>query len=86
MSDVVLTVPVEAGEEALVFGRFLSGFLREAERWAHLNNEPYLIVRSDPPLDGRELKVLTFQESSAASAFAAGWAKIRGAATALAAR
>jgi hypothetical protein len=87
MSDVVLTLPVKAGEEALMFGRFLNGFLEtvspDAEQWASANGEPYLMVRSDPPFDGEELKVLTFQESTVATAFAAGWAKIRGAATAL---
>ena len=62
MTDVVLTLPVKIGEEALLFGRFL-------------NDAPYMMVRSDP-LDGQELKVLTFQETSVASAFSSGWAKL----------
>ena len=34
-----------------------------------------MMVRSDP-LERRELKVLTFQETSVASAFSTGWAKL----------
>ena len=82
MSDIVLTLPVMAGEEALLFGRFLNRFMEtrssEAELMAAWSDAPYMMVRSDP-LDGRELKVLTFQETSVASAFSAGWAKLRGA-------
>ncbi len=90
MSDVVLTLPVKAGEEALMFGRFLTGFLEtlsnDPQRCVETASAPYLMVRSDPPFDGQELKVLTFQESGAASAFAAGWARLCGAATALTGR
>jgi hypothetical protein len=80
MTDVVLTLPVKAGEEALMFGRFLNRFMEsrsfEAERMAANSDAPYMMVRSDP-LDGQELKVLTFQEKSVASAFSAGWAMLR---------
>jgi hypothetical protein len=80
MTDVVLTLPVKAGEEALMFGRFLTRFMEsrsfEAERMAANSDAPYMMVRSDP-LDGQELKVLTFQETSVASAFSAGWAMLR---------
>jgi hypothetical protein len=76
MTDVVLTLPVKAGEEALLFGRFLNRFMEsrsfEAEQMAAESDAPYMMVRSDP-LDGQELKVLTFQEKSVASAFSAGW-------------
>ena len=80
MSDVVLTLPVQAGEEALLFGRFLNRFMEtrssEAELMAASSDAPYMMVRSDP-LEGQELKVLTFQETSVASAFSTGWAKLR---------
>ena len=79
MSDVVLTLPIKQGEEALLFGRFLNGFMEsrssEAEKMAAFSDAPYMMVRSDP-LDGEELKVLTFQEKSVASAFSRGWAKL----------
>ena len=80
MTDVVLTLPVKVGEEALLFGRFLNRFMEsrscEAEQMAADSDAPYMMVRSDP-LDGQELKVLTFQETSVASAFSTGWAKLR---------
>ena len=79
MTDVVLTLPVKAGEEALLFGRFLNRFMEsrsfEAEQMAADSDAPYMMMRSDP-LDGQELKVLTFQEKSVASAFSSGWAKL----------
>ncbi len=80
MSDVVLTLPIQAGEDSLLFGRFLNRFMEtrsnEAELMAAFSDAPYMMVRSDP-LDGQELKVLTFQETSVASAFSAGWAMLR---------
>ena len=80
MTDIVLTLPVKVGEEAMLFGRFLNRFMEsrsgEAERMAAFCDAPYMMVRSDP-LDGEELKVLTFQEPSVASAFSAGWIKLR---------
>ena len=79
MTDIVVTLPVKIGEEALLFGRFLNRFMEsrsdEAERMASFSDAPYMMVRSDP-LDGQELKVLTFQEKSVASAFSTGWAKL----------
>ena len=84
MSDVVLTLPVKSGEETLLFGKFLSRFMEtrstEAERMAAFSDAPYMMVRSDP-MDGEDLKVLTFQEKSVASAFSMGWTMlVRGAA------
>ncbi len=79
MTDVVVTLPIKVGEEAALFGRFLNRFMEsrsgDAERMAAFSNAPYMMVRSDP-LDGQELKVLTFQEISVASAFSTGWAKL----------
>ena len=79
MTDVVVTLPVKTGEESIMFGRFLNRFMEsrssEAERMAADSDAPYMMVRSDP-LDGQELKVLTFQEKSVASAFSAGWARL----------
>ena len=79
MSDVVLNLPVKAGEEAMLFGRFLNRFMEsrseEAEKMAAFSDAPYMMVRSDP-MDGEDLKVLTFQETSVASAFSAGWTKL----------
>ena len=53
-----------------MFGRFLSGFLEslsgDVERLDDAVGAPVLMVRSDPPFDGQELKVLTFQESGVA--------------------
>jgi len=41
------------------------------------SDAPYLMVRSDPMAD-LEMKVLIFQERSAATAFSEGWARARG--------
>lgn len=75
MGDVVLKLPVREGEEALAFGAFLNRFIASYEKsamdWAD-NDAPYLMVHSDPQAD-IDLKVLTFQESSAAQAFRSGW-------------
>lgn len=80
MTDVVLTLPIETGEEAQLFGTFLNRFMEsrssEAERMAESSDAPYLMLRSDPGLE-RDTKVLIFQESSVAAAFSAGWAKVR---------
>jgi hypothetical protein len=80
MTDIVLTLPIEAGEEAQLFGSFLNRFMEsrssEAERMALSSDAPYLMVRSDPG-DGWDTKVVTFQQRSVASAFSAGWAKAR---------
>ena len=76
MSDVVIELPVRIGEEAQLFGAYLSQFMErllgDAEQWAD-GDAPYLMVCSNPVRD-MELKVLTFQQHSAAQAFSAGWA------------
>jgi hypothetical protein len=80
MTDVVVQLPVAVGEEAQLFGAYLSRFMEqrtvEAERLAATADAPYLMVRSDPAIDA-ELKVLTFQQRSAARDFSMGWAKAR---------
>jgi hypothetical protein len=80
MSDVVIQLPVQPGEEALLFGAYLAEFMEscsdEAERCAADSDAPYLMVRSDPMPD-MEVKVLTFQQRSAAQAFCSGWAMAR---------
>lgn len=82
MTDVVVKLPVQEGEEARLFGNFLSSFIQsccsEAERWASANDAPYLIVHSEPQPDV-EMKVLTFQQRGAARAFSREWAKFRSA-------
>lgn len=80
MSDFVLTLPIKIGEEAQRFGRYLTRFMEsrsfEADRLASLSDAPFLMIRSDPG-DGEEIKTLTFQERSLASAFSTGWAVAR---------
>ena len=80
MTDVVVEFPVQAGEEARLFGAYLSNFMQlcsgDADRWADQGDAPYLMVRSDP-LQGLEVKVLTFQLRSAAQAFTRGWAEAK---------
>ena len=80
MSDVVIELPVQTGEEAQLFGVYLAEFMEScldnADRWAADNDAPYLMVRSDPLVDV-EVKVLTFQQPSAAQAFCSGWDRVR---------
>jgi len=80
MADVVLKLPIRGGEEAQLFGNFLNRFMEsrsfEAERMAETSDAPYLMVRSDPGL-AEDVKVVIFQERSAASAFSSGCAKAR---------
>ncbi len=80
MSDVVVQLPVQAGEEAQLFGAYLAEFMEslstEAEEFAEESDAPYLMIRSDP-LQDVEFKVLTFQKRSAAQAFCSGWAQAR---------
>lgn len=80
MTDIVLQLPIEMGEESQAFGSYLSRFVEsraaEAERFSATADAPYLMVRSDPAPD-RELKVLIFQDRSAAHAFSTGWAETR---------
>ena len=77
MSDVVIQFPVRPGEESQLFGVFLAEFMEscfdDAEQCAADSDAPYLMVRSDP-LKDVEVKVLTFQQTTAAQAFSQGWA------------
>jgi hypothetical protein len=79
VSDVVIELPVQHGEEAQLFGAYLAEFmeslLREIDRWND-SDAPFVMVRSDP-LQDVEVKVLTFQHQSAALAFSSGWARAR---------
>jgi hypothetical protein len=76
MGDVIVKLPVHDGEEAQLFGSFLSTFIEGcsplAELWAAQSDAPYLMVRSDPQSDV-EMKVLIFQEPDAALDFSRGW-------------
>ncbi len=77
MSDVVIQFPVRPGEESQLFGVYLAEFMEgcanDAEQCAADSDAPYLMVRTDPMQDV-EVKVLTFQQTSAAQAFSQGWA------------
>lgn len=77
MGDVVLRLPVGAGEDQL-FGRFLNRFMEdrtvEVERVSAMIDAPYLMVRSEP---GEDARTVIFQEPNAASAFMSGWALSR---------
>ncbi len=81
MTDVVIKLPVREGAEAELFGDYLNRFIERcidlADRQAAQNDAPYLMVRSDPLTD-LEMKVITFQETSAARAFSDGWARAKG--------
>ena len=80
MADVVVRLPIRDAAEDAAFGSYLSGFLStladDAQRLADSLEAPLLMVRSEPQLDG-DLRVLTFQERSAAQAFASGWRRDR---------
>ena len=82
MADIVIRVPVTDGAEAELFGDYLNQFIQQSSSSAAVQtadrDAPYLMVRSDPMPD-LEMKVLTFQEISAAAAFSDGWAQARGA-------
>ena len=79
MADVVLQLPVYAAEEVL-FGAFVSRFMEtranDVERYAASSDAPYLMIRSDPAM-GDEVRILIFQEHSAASEFSSEWARAR---------
>ena len=72
--------PVRPGEEAQLFGAYLSQFMEsrscEAEECAADSDAPFLMIRSDP-LQDVDVKVLTFQQRSAAQAFCSGWAQAK---------
>jgi hypothetical protein len=80
MSDVVVQLPIQAGEEAQLFGAYLAEFMEsccdEADRFDDESDAPFLMIRSDP-LQDVDFKVLTFQQPSAAQAFCVGWAQAR---------
>ena len=80
MTDVVVELPVANGEESQLFGSYLNRFMEQAtvdaERMAATSDAPYLMVRTYPIADA-ELKVLTFQERSAAREFFSGWTRAR---------
>jgi hypothetical protein len=80
MAEVVIELPVKLGAEASLFGAYLSQYMRncsrEAVAWATDHDTPYLMVRSDPLMDV-EVKVLTFQRRSAATAFSNGWTEAK---------
>ena len=81
MADVVVTLPIQIGEESTLFGRYLNTFVEsrsfEAEAMALTCDAPFMMVRSDPG-DGEEIKVLIFQRTDMASDFSTGWAQARG--------
>ena len=78
MVDVVVTVPVCAGEEDRLFGRFLGRFLETCalDKAIAETDAPFVMVRSDPSLGGA-VKVVIFQETRAADAFSRGWTRVR---------
>lgn len=79
MTDVVIELPVQRGEEAQLFGAYLAEFMesltREVDRLMD-GDAPFLMMRSDP-LQDVEVKVLTFQHMSAAQAFSSGWDRVK---------
>jgi hypothetical protein len=80
MSDVVLRFSVDTPQVAQMFGRFLTSFIesrtQEVERFAAANGDaPYVMIKTDVEQAG-EVRVLTFQEPGAASAFSRGWAEL----------
>jgi hypothetical protein len=74
MTEVVIRLPIESGEEADLFSRYLNRFMerRSFEPEDATSDAPYLILHSDPSPD-RELKVVTFQHRRIAQAFCLGW-------------
>lgn len=80
MTDVVIKLPIQPGEEALQFGQYLSEFMERSARWAERQaaeaDAPFLMIRGDPAA-GEEAKVLIFQENRLARAFSSGWARRR---------
>jgi hypothetical protein len=80
MADVVVTLPIQIGEESTLFGRYLNTFMEsrsfEADEMAQTCDAPFMMVRSDPG-DGEEIKVLIFQQTEMASDFSTGWAQTR---------
>jgi hypothetical protein len=77
VSDVVIELPVAAGDEAQAFWAYLGKFMQsrsaDAERHAAETDAPWFMMHSNL-LEGRELKVLIFQQPGVAEDFSAGWA------------
>ncbi len=82
MSDVVIRLPIQPGEEAHQFGIYLSEFMERSLSWAEQRvaeaDAPFLMIRGDPAA-GEEAKVLIFQENRLARAFSSGWERRRAA-------
>jgi hypothetical protein len=82
MTDVVLRLPIQPGEEAQQFGLYLSEFMQRVSRWMEPRaieaDAPFLMIRGDPAA-GEEAKVLIFQEDRLAKVFSNGWERRRGA-------
>lgn len=80
MTDVVLRLPIQPGEEAVHFGRYLARFVESFSSHAadaEMDSDaPPLMIRADP-VAGQEAKVLIFQENTMADAFVAGWRKVQ---------
>jgi hypothetical protein len=80
MTDIVLKLPIQPGEEAHQFGLYLSEFMERRTRWAEQRaaeaDAPFMMIRGDPA-SGEEAKVLIFQENRLAQAFYTGWTRRR---------
>jgi len=80
MSDVVLRLAIEPGEEAHQFSIYLSEFMERTLSWAERRaaeaDAPFMMIRADPA-SGQEAKVLIFQENRLARAFSWGWERRR---------
>ena len=79
MAEVVLQLPVDTSEDHL-FGRYLDRFMQsrstEVERMAASSDAPYVMIHSDPAV-GEAVRIVTFQEPGAATAFSSGWHRAR---------
>jgi len=82
VTDVVIRLPIQPGEEAYQFGIYLSEFMERSRSWAERRvaeaDAPFLMIRGDPAA-GEEAKVLIFQENRLARAFSSGWERRRAA-------
>ena len=78
MADVIVTVPVSAGEEDRLFGRFVDSFAesRQTQCGSTADDAPVIMIRTDPVL-GDAVKVVILQEVGAASDFTRGWTQAR---------
>lgn len=80
MTDVVLTLPIQEGDEARLFVSYLQDYMHALETDATLmspdSEAPFLMVHSNPSSAG-EIKVITFQETHLASEFSVGWDRAR---------